>query len=157
MESQKLASKQSEKGSRFEYLCRDMLTAKTGVKWDRVPQSGAGVIKGDLFCLTNHYYHAFECKSFADSVIMENLLTAKSNNIYSWREQARREALQMGRLPAILFKKDRGKPMIGIAEQIEEVDHFRLYTTITGELVDIHIYLFEDWLAHKQVKDLILK
>ena len=114
-----MASKQSAKGARFEYFVRDMLTEKTGVKWDRVPMSGAGSMKGDLYCLTNHYYYCFECKSFKDTVIQENLLSAKSNNIFGWWEQTVREAEQMNRKPALVFKKDRGKPLIAVEEHIE--------------------------------------
>lgn len=151
-----MSSKQTQKGSRLEYKVRDLLTEKTGAKWDRTPQSGAGVIKGDLFCATRHYYHSFECKNFADSVIMENLLTAKSNNLYGWWTQAVREAEHMNKIPAVVFKKDRGKILIALAEEIEELDYLKVYTTITGELVDLYIYHFEDWLGHKEVKDLIL-
>ena len=45
-----MSSAQSQKGSRFEYAIRDLLTEKTGVKWDRVPLSGGGSMKGDLYC-----------------------------------------------------------------------------------------------------------
>jgi hypothetical protein len=151
-----MSSKQSDKGSRFEYKIRDLLTARTGVKWDRVPMSGAGAMKGDIYCLTNHYYYCFECKSFADSVIKENLLTAKSNNFYGWWEQCIREAEVMKRIPGLIFKMDRGKPLIAVTEDIIELQAFSLRTDITGEYIDVHIYLFEDWLAHKDVGDLVV-
>ena len=148
-----MASKQSAKGARFEYFVRDMLTEKTGVKWDRVPMSGAGSMKGDLYCLTNHYYYCFECKSFKDTVIQENLLSAKSNNIFGWWEQTVREAEQMNRKPALVFKKDRGKPLIAVEEHIEELTHLKLSSM---NMTNVYVYLFEEWLSGKEVKEIIL-
>ncbi len=148
-----MASKQSAKGARFEYFVRDKLTEKTGVKWDRVPLSGAGTMKGDLYCLTNHYYYCFECKSFKDTVIQENLLSAKSNNIFSWWEQTLREAKEMNRKPALVFKKDRGKPIIAVEEDIEGINKFSI--TAFG-MEEVNLYLFTDWLAVKKVEEIIL-
>jgi hypothetical protein len=151
-----MASKQTQKGSRFEYKIRDLLTEKTGVKWDRVPMSGAGSMKGDLYCLTNHYFHCFECKSFKDTVIQENLLNAKSNNLYSWWDQCAREAQQMNREPALVFKKDRGKPLIAVVEDIPELNCFALRSDLGDTFIDVSIYLFEEWLKYKKVEDLII-
>ncbi len=151
-----MSSSQSQKGTRFEYLIRDKLKEKTGVAWERVPMSGAGTMKGDLYCPTNHYYYCFECKSFADTVIQENLLTAKSNNLYSWWDQAAREAQQMNRKPALVFKKDRGKPLIAVAEEIKGLNRFSLVSNLGNTYVDVTIYLFDDWLAAKTTEELIL-
>jgi Holliday junction resolvase len=151
-----VSSTQSQKGSRFEYKIRDMLSEKTGVKWDRVPQSGGGVIKGDLFCVANHYFHCIECKSFKDTVIQENLLTAKSNNIYMWWEQTTREAKQMNRVPALVFKKDRAKPLIMIEEKIEGLTFMFLNSDLGPTSVKAYIYLFEDWLANKKIEELVI-
>jgi hypothetical protein len=133
-----------------------MLTEKTGVKWERTPMSGGGVIKGDLFCPKNHYFYCFECKSFKDTVIQENLLSAKSNNLYGWWDQCVREAEQMGRNPALVFKKDRGKPLIAVAETIEGLNTLQLTSDLGDTFVDVSIYLFEDWLANKGVEELVL-
>ncbi len=151
-----MSSKQSQKGSRFEYQIRDLLTDKCGVKWDRVPMSGAGAMKGDLYCLTNHYYYCIECKSFKDSVIMENLLSAKSNNFYGWWEQCCREAETMHRQPALVFKKDRGQPLIAVAEDLPQLNQFRLISDLGDTFADVGIYLFKEWLAEKAVGELIL-
>lgn len=148
-----MGSKQSAKGSRFEYKIRDMLTEKTGVKWDRVPLSGAGTMKGDLYCLTNHYYYCFECKSFKDTVIQENLLSAKSNNIFSWWEQTLREAKEMNRKPALVFKKDRGKPIIAVQEEVEGINSFRINAF---GMEGVNLYLFSEWLEVKKTEEIIL-
>ena len=151
-----MASKQTQKGSRFEYKIRDLLTEKTGVKWERAPMSGAGVIKGDLFCPKNHYFYCIECKSFKDTVIQENLLTAKSNNFYGWWDQCVREAAEMNRKPALVFKKDRGKPLIAVIEELEQLNRFSLVSALGDTYVDVHIYHFEEWLAEKEIEELVL-
>jgi hypothetical protein len=152
-----VSSAQSQKGSRFEYLIRDMLTEKTGVKWDRVPLSGGGSMKGDLYCLTNHYYHCFELKSFKDTVIQENLLSAKSNNIFGWWDQCVREAKQMNRVPALVFKKDRGKPLILIEETVPGINSFCLNSDLGDTPISGSMYLFTEWLDKKEISELIIK
>lgn len=152
-----MVNKSAAKGSRMEYSIRDLLTEKTGVKWERVPMSGAGTLKGDLYCPTNHYYYCFECKSFADTVIMENLLSAKSNNFYSWWAQTAREAQQMNRAPALVFKKDRGKPLIAVTENLPKLNKLGLTSDLGETFVDVYIYLFEDWLKSKDIEELILQ
>lgn len=152
-----MSSKQSQKGARFEYLVRDMLTEKTGVRWERAPLSGAGALKGDLYCPTNHYLYCFECKSYADTVIQENLLTAKSNNLYSWWNQCATAAQAMNRHPALVFKKDRGKPMIAVTENIGNLNKISLTSDLGETYVDVHIYLFEDWLKAKAISELVIK
>lgn len=147
-----MSSKQSQKGSRFEYLVRDKLSKKTGTSWERVPASGAGTLKGDLYCPTNHYYYCFECKSYKDGVIQENLLSAKSNNLYAWWEQTTAQAEAMNRKPALVFKKDRGKHLILVEEYHEEINSICLEAFgVVG-----FIYLFDEWLDIKDREELIL-
>lgn len=149
-----MGSKQSAKGSRFEYKIRDLLRTKTGTQWERTPLSGGGTLKGDLYCVNANYYYCFECKSFKDTVIQENLLSAKSNNIYGWWEQCVREAKQMNRIPALVFKKDRGKPLIAVEEQHPSITTLRLISDLGEETIDFSIYLFEDWLELKCPKEI---
>lgn len=151
-----MANKSGLKGTRFEYLIRDKLSKKTGVAWDRVPQSGAGTMKGDLYCKSHHYFYCFECKSFKDSVIQENLLNAKSNNLYSWWAQTIREAREMNRKPALVFKKDRGKHLIAVLEDIPELNSIRVRSDLGEEYLDVNIYLFDEWLEFLDKEDLIL-
>ena len=148
-----MSSKQSQKGARFEYLIRDKLREKTGTQWERTPLSGGGTLKGDLYAVDGNYYYCFECKSFAETVIQENLLSAKSNNVFLWWEQCVREAAQMKRKPALVFKKDRGKPLIAVEETLP-INFLHLSSNLGPEPVNVHIYLFEDWLRVKDTKDI---
>ena len=146
-----MASKQTQKGSRFEYKVRDLLKEATGVEWARSPTSGSGVIKGDLFCPKNFYHYCFECKSYKDSVLQDNILTAKSNNFYSWWQQTLDQAEEMNKKPALVFKKDRGKIFIAVREQEKNLFGLHLHT----EWAECYIYLFEAWLLVKDKKDIV--
>ena len=144
-----MASKQAQKGSRFEYKVRDILREFTGCEWDRSPHSGAGKIKGDLYCANNQYFYCFELKSYADSPIQDNLLTAKSNNIYMWWEQTEREAKQANRKPGLIFKKDRGKTLIAVPEKCYSLNYIKLKTDlIPGDAASLYIYEIEDWMKY---------
>lgn len=147
-----MASKQSQKGARFEYLVRDKLKERTGVDWARAPMSGSGAIKGDLFAPKNQYHYCFECKSYKESVVKENILTAKSNNFYSWWEQAVQQADHMGKKPALIFKRDRGKAMIAVQEEIDSLPGFHLKT----EWADCFVYVFDTWLDHIDLEELVV-
>jgi len=148
-----MSSKQAQKGSRFEYAIRDKLRAKTGTQWERTPLSGGGTLKGDLYCVNANYQYCFECKSFADTVIQENLLSAKSNNVFMWWEQCVREAKQMNRIPALVFKKDRGKPLIAVEEELP-LNYLHLASDLGDEYVNVFIYLFDEWLEEKKPKEI---
>ena len=149
-----MGSKQSAKGSRFEYAIRDKLREKTGTQWERTPLSGGGTLKGDLYAVNANYYYCFECKSFKDTVIQENLLSAKSNNIYAWWSQCVREAKQMNRIPALVFKKDRGKPLIAIETHNLPITTLRLTSELGEDNIDFSIYLFDDWLEITDPKEI---
>lgn len=142
-----MASKAAQKGSRFEYKVRDILREFTGSDWERSPHSGAGKIKGDLYCPNSQYFYCFELKHYKDCPIQSNLLTAKSNDLYMWWEQTAREAEQAKRKPALVFKKDRGKVLIAVPEYHTLPNHIKLKTDlIPGDTSSLYVYLFEDWL-----------
>lgn len=144
-----MASKQAQKGSRFEYKVRDILREFTGCEWDRSPHSGAGKIKGDLYCANHQYFYCFELKSYAESPTIDNIITAKSNMIYIWWEQAQREAKQSNRKPGLIFKKDRGKTLIAVPEEHEDLNYFKLKTDhIPGDEISLCVYELEEWLNH---------
>jgi hypothetical protein len=140
-----MASKQSAKGSRFEYAIRDTLTEKTGKKWERTPQSGGGVIKGDLFVKSGKYNFCFECKSYAEDHITSLLLHSKNPQLLKWWVQAEREAGEMERTPAVIFKKDRGKAIIMLAEKYENTE-IELAYKYNG--YQFYLYNFDEWIEN---------
>ena len=88
--------------------------------------------------------------------MQENILSAKSNNLYGWWDQTTREAEQMKRKPALVFKKDRGKPIIMVEEIIETLTRFTLNSNLGETPINASLYLFEDWLRAKSIQEIIL-
>ena len=57
------------KGARGEYLVRDMLREYTGLKFERVPSSGAlEYLKGDLYIPHEKNHYCIEVKNYSESV-----------------------------------------------------------------------------------------
>jgi Holliday junction resolvase len=74
------------KGARGEYLVRDMLRQHTGLKFERVPASGAlEYLKGDLYVPNCRNYFCIEVKNYKDSPLTDKLFTQpKTNNLIRW-------------------------------------------------------------------------
>lgn len=89
------------KGKSFERDIANMLTEKTGVKWHRVPQSGAFATNnksndsrfdGDVFTEHEKFKDiVIECKSNKNDVNLNALFSDKSL-FWSWVEQAEHES-----------------------------------------------------------------
>ena len=59
------------KGARGEYLVRDMLRVHTGLKFERVPASGAlEYLKGDLYVPHAKNKYCIEVKNYKDSPLL---------------------------------------------------------------------------------------
>ena len=102
-----------QKGARAELQARDLLRKHTGLKWERVPGSGAlhekHGLKGDLYIPGEHNLFCVEVKHYKDDQISTKLLTGTSPTFIGWWEQTVREADQVGKIPMLLFKHDRSK------------------------------------------------
>ena len=62
----------------------------------------------------------------------------------------------MRREPGLIFKKDRGKPLIAVVDDIPELNALSLRSDLGDTFIDVSIYLFEEWLAYKDIEDLII-
>lgn len=76
--------------------------------------------------------------------------------MFMWWDQCVREAETMSRTPALIFKKDRGKPLIAVVEDIPELNCFSIRSDLGDTFMDVNIFLFEDWLASKDIGELVL-
>lgn len=74
------------KGARGEYLVRDMLRQATGLKFERVPASGAlEYLKGDLYVPNQRNHYCIEVKNYKDSPLTDKIFTQpKTNNLIRW-------------------------------------------------------------------------
>jgi hypothetical protein len=102
-----------QKGARAELQARDLLRKLSGLKWERVPASGAlGAqhgLKGDLYLPKLHTDWCVEVKHYKDDQVSTKLMTSKSPIFDQWWEQTVREADQIEKKPLLLFKHDRSK------------------------------------------------
>ena len=140
-----MANAAQAKGTRFETSIVKKLTELTGVKYIRVPLSGATTFaKGDIMIdlregkMSNY---CIECKSYQDDQISGNLLYPGGQVFDSWMEQTFHQAENMSTKPMLIFKKDRGKALVGINFEVEGITNHLRITRPSGTL---YIYLFDD-------------
>lgn len=134
-----------DKGTRGEYKVRDILKAATGLAWERVPGSGGygsmHGLKGDVYLppstgrISNY---AIEVKCYAEDVVNCNLLNSTQSQLEKFWEQTTREASQMNAKPMLVFKKDRGKFLVALEEELP-LPH--LHINKSGSI--FYIYNFE--------------
>lgn len=153
-----------EKGKRGEYQVRDMLRTKTGLEWERVPGSGAfgqsHGLKGDVY-LPPHSgrisKYTFEVKWYKDDQLSSNLFNTGESTFEKWWQQTAREAEQMNARPALVFKKDRGQWLIALDSSDKMIDSLmeRTHMVFNKKGAEVVIGLFEPWLHHASVEDLV--
>ena len=137
------------KGARGEYLVRDMLREATGLKFERVPASGAlEYLKGDLYVPNQRNHFCIEVKNYKDSPLTDKIFTArKTNNLIKWWKKIVVQAEGGDQKPLLFFKYDRSKVFVVTAEKPTQSDEY-LYVGF----LDCYILLAEDWLETEQVE-----
>lgn len=139
------------KGRTAEYKVRDTLRKHTGLShWERVPLSGAGHIKGDVYLSNERNRYCIEVKSYAEDQINSNVLNDSNSQLEKFWAQATREAEEMNAEPILVFKKNRGKWIIA-TENSEMVTPELIFQPDSGTV--LYIYLFDTWLATKTTED----
>ena len=137
------------KGARGEYLVRDMLREATGLKFERVPASGAlEYLKGDLYVPNQRNFYCIEVKNYKDSPLTDKIFTAKrTNNIIKWWKKIIIQAKGGDQKPLLFFKYDRSKVFVVTGEKPENTLEY-MYI----RFLECYILLAEDWLEHEEVE-----
>lgn len=137
------------KGARGEYLVRDMLRDATGLKFERVPSSGAlEYLKGDLYVPNQRNYYCIEVKNYKDSPLSDKVFTQpKTNNLVKWWKKIVIQAIGGDQKPLLFFKYDRSKVFV-VTEQKPETTIEYLFI----RFLDCYVLLAEDWLKHEKVE-----
>ncbi len=137
------------KGARGEYLVRDMLRDATGLKFERVPSSGAlEYLKGDLYVPNQRNYYCIEVKNYKDSPLSDKVFTQpKTNNLVKWWKKIVIQAIGGNQKPLLFFKYDRSKVFV-VTEQKPENTIEYLFI----RFLDCYVLLAEDWLKHEKVE-----
>ena len=137
------------KGARGEYLVRDMLRDATGLKFERVPSSGAlEYLKGDLYVPNQRNYYCIEVKNYKDSPLSDKVFTQpKTNNLVKWWKKIVIQAIGGDQKPLLFFKYDRSKVFV-VTEQKPKNTIEYLFI----RFLDCYVLLAENWLKHEKVE-----
>lgn len=137
-----------QKGSRGEYLCRDILRGVTGLQFERVPNSGAlEYLKGDLYVPHAKNIFCIEVKNYADSPLSDKMFTQpKTNNLINWWRKLKIQAEGGKQQPLLFFKYDRSKFFVVTNIKPEKVDYMYI------SWLDCYVSVAEDWLKQESVK-----
>ena len=140
-----MTNKSKIKGSAYEAKIKDKLNLEfPKIQFERVPLSGAiAYLKGDIWTPhdTAKWPYCIECKHYAE-LDWNSLLTAKSNDIFSFWVQACREAETMKKKPLVFFRWNRSKDYVIYNDEIEIASciHVKSFN------YDFKIVLLDDWI-----------
>lgn len=131
------------KGARGEYIVRDLLRERTGLKFERVPQSGAlEYLKGDLYVPNRNNIFCIEVKNYADSPLSDKIFTQeKTNKLINWWRQTTRQASKGDQQPLLFFKYNRSKIFV-VTDFEPDTDKFmyiswlNCYITLADDFLD---------------------
>ena len=137
------------KGARGEYLVRDMLREATGLKFERVPASGAlEYLKGDIYVPNNKNLYCIEVKNYADSPLTDKIFTAtKTNNLIRWWKKVVQQAHNGEQKPLLFFKYNRSKVFV-----VTEVQPSNKTDYMYISFLKCYICLADEWLEVEQPK-----
>ena len=140
------------KGARTESTIRDLLKKLTGLKWERVPGSGAldpkHQLKGDLYVPGQTNLYAVEVKGYAEDLINSTLLTGKNPQLLEFWKQAVRQGHQVNKKPLLIFKFDRSKVFVAFEDLPKTMAYRCILISVDGH--DFYVALLEDWVKHDQ-------
>ena len=150
------------KGSTAELKARDVLRKLTGLKWQRIPASGAldpiHGLKGDLYVPNKDNKFCVEVKHYKDDHLTSKVLTAKNPQLIEWWKQALRQGEQVDKQPMLIFKFDRSKWFIALAlEAFEDCNKVSDYPANTYIITDHYMVVgrLEEIVEHWEEEDWI--
>lgn len=136
-----------QKGARGEENVRELLVASTALPFERVPGSGCGKIKGDLYIPGKRNAFCIEIKSYAESPLSDKVLTNKTNNLVQWWTKLHRQAKQENQTPLLMFKYNRSKWFVVTKSEPASVKNF-LYISA----LNCYVMLLDEWLANERIE-----
>lgn len=146
-----------DKGARAELLVRDTLREYTGLKWERVPGSGAlnekHGLKGDLYIPNTNNTYCVEVKHYKESAFNHSLISGKLPILLQWWEQTVRQSQQVDRLPLLIFKHDRSKLFVAFDKfpnTFPSSDY--PYAVFFRDGYEFNICMLTDFIIHEKPK-----
>lgn len=136
------------KGARAESVVRDALRAATGLKWERVPGSGAlnekHGLKADLYVPNEKNLYAVEVKHYSEDHLDSRILTSKDPQLIQFWIQAVRQAKQVDKEPLLIFKFDRSKLFVAFKD-FPSGNYSYIFISANGH--EFYVALLDQWLA----------
>lgn len=140
-----------QKGATAETKARDELRKLTGLKWERVPGSGAldpkHLLKGDLYVPGEGNLFSVEIKHYKDCHIDHSLISGKSPQLLEWWSQAVRQGEQVNKEPLLIFKHDRSKWYCGFRD-IPAANYAYIFVNKDGH--EFYIALLDDYINNNK-------
>jgi len=135
------------KGSRGEYIVRDLLRKHTELSWERVPLSGAlSYLKGDLYVPNSKNRFCIEVKNYAESPLNDRVFTNKTNNLVKWWTKIVEQAGDQEQEPLLFFKYNRSK-----VYAVTETQPLNLEMYMYISWLNCYVCLAEDWLSNESI------
>lgn len=142
-----------QKGATAETKARDELRRLTGLKWERVPGSGAldakHGLKGDLYVPNEGNLYCVEIKHYKDCHIDHSLISGKSPQLIKWWEQTIRESGEVGKEPLLIFKHDRSQWYCGFKD-MPAADYNYVFINKDGH--EFYIAMLTDYIINNSPK-----
>ena len=128
------------KGNRGEALVRTELRNRTGLNFEKTPQSGASFVeglKGDLYLPNQKNEFTIEVKNYAEDGFGSHLLESKGDFL-RWWEQAVAAAKVNKNTPMVIYRWNRSKMYCALPNSVQ--------TGVGNKIVTIHcsIYLLSE-------------
>lgn len=141
------------KGATAETKARDELRKATGLKWERVPGSGAldekHGLKGDLYIPNEKNLYCVEVKHYKDDHFSTALFTSKQPQLIDFWVQTTRESKQVGKEPLLIFKHDRSK-FFAAYKDMPSANYRYAFISVLGH--EFYVATLEDYLNNEKPK-----
>ncbi|MEK9894894.1 MAG: hypothetical protein VW518_00525 [Burkholderiaceae bacterium] len=135
-----------QKGQRGEYLVRDLLREATGIKFERVPASGAlSYLKGDIYIPNAKNKFCIEVKNYEKSPISDKVFTNKTNYLVVWWEKIQYQAEAQEQEPLLFVKYSRSKVFVVTKQQPTNTRYMQL------SWMNCYVMLAEEWIKNEKV------
>lgn len=141
-----------QKGAKAETDIVKKLSEHTGLKFKRIPMSGAldavHGLKGDVYLPNSLNIYCIEVKHYKDDHLTSKILTDKKGQLIEWWEQTIREAAQVSRKPLLIYKFDRSKIFVAFKDMPNSSDYRWIFLNIDGH--EFYSAKLDDWLNYEQ-------
>lgn len=141
------------KGARGETQVKEELSKLTGLKFERVPGSGAldpkHLLKGDLYVVGEKNRYCIEVKNYAEDHINSSLLSSINPQLIQFWEQTIRESAQVDKRPLLIVKFNRSK-MFAVFTDMPEGDYRFMFISTHGH--EFYIALLSDYIKNNNPK-----